>query len=86
MLDRQLLIIETGLRANISGSIDQGGSSLCGIAVVGYYLSRDQPKIYSEFVLDMHRKGETTIQSNKYKIEIDKDEHLIKYLIVRLLS
>ena len=79
MLARQLLIIETGLRANISSAIDQGGSSLCGIAVVGYYLARDKPKVYNKFVLDMHRKGEVTIEANKYKIEIDKDEHLIKY-------
>ena len=79
MLDRQILVIETGLRANISSAIDQGGSSLCGIAVVGYYLARDQPKVYSKFVLEMHRRGDVTIDDNNYKVEIDKDEHLLKY-------
>lgn len=79
MLDRQQLVIETGLRANISSAIDQGGSSLCGIAVVGYYLARDQPKVYSKFISDMHRRGIAIIESNNYIVEIDKDEHLIQY-------
>lgn len=79
MLDRAQLVIETGLRANISSAIDQGGSSLCGIAVVGYYLARDQPKVYSNFVSDMHRSGIAIIKSNNYIVEIDKDEHLIQY-------
>jgi hypothetical protein len=79
MLDRQQLVIETGLRANISSAIDQGGSSLCGIAVVGYYLARNQPKVYSNFVSDMHRRGIAIIESNNYIVEIDKDQHLIQY-------
>ena len=79
MLDRQQLVIETDLRANISSAIDQGGSSLCGIAVVGYYLARDQPKVYSKFISDMHRRGIAIIESNNYIVEIDKDEHLIQY-------
>ncbi len=77
--DRQKIIIETGLRANVSSTIDQGASSLCGIAVVGYYFAKEQPKIYSEFILNMHRTGKAIISTNNYKVEIDKDEHLIDY-------
>jgi hypothetical protein len=79
-LDRKTITDEIALRAGVSKKgTDQGGSSLCGIALAGYYLARDQPKVYTDFVLDMHRTGIAIIKSNKYKVEIDKDEHLTEY-------
>jgi hypothetical protein len=59
--------------------IDQGGSSLCGVAIVGYYLARDNFDVYKSFVENMHSKGEATFNNTNYKVEIDSDEHLLNY-------
>jgi hypothetical protein len=59
--------------------IDQGDSSLCGLAITGFYFARDYPNDYKQFILDMHRKGESIIKTTKYKVTIDRDEHLLTY-------
>ena len=66
-------------RKNSPWLIDQGGSSLCGVAIVGYYLARGNFDVYKNFIKDMHLKGVGTFNNTNYTIEIDSDEHLLKY-------
>ncbi|MGR3789802.1 hypothetical protein ACUXZJ_02640 [Flavobacterium sp. TN-1] len=61
--------------------IDQGGSSLCGIAVVGYNFIKEKPFEYINFVVELHRTGKGVIQSNNYSINIDSDQHLLEYKV-----
>jgi len=77
--DRTQLKIEVGDRISNSFLIDQGASSMCGIAVVGFNFAQEQGETYKNFILDMHRMGKAINALTGYKISIDSDEHLLKY-------
>ncbi len=78
-LSRKQIKQEVADRVGKAELIDQGGTSLCGIAVVGYNFAKGQSAAYEKFVLDMHRRGDATIAATNYKVTIDSDEHLLKY-------
>ena len=59
--------------------IDQGDSSLCGIAVIAYLLCKNDYNTYEQYISDMHQYGEATIKKTDYSIKIDSDEHLLNY-------
>jgi len=77
--DRNQLKQEIEDRIINSSLIDQGGSSMCGIAVVGFNFAREQGEAYRNFVLDIHRMGKAKNQLTGYELLIDQDEHLLKY-------
>ena len=79
LLNRKDLKQEIEDRIINSSLIDQGGSSMCGIAVVGFNFAREQGEAYRKFVLDIHRMGKAKNILTGYELLIDQDEHLLKY-------
>lgn len=77
--DRKQLKQEIEDRIINSYLIDQGGSSMCGIAVVGFNFARENGQVYKNFILDIHRKGKAKNALTGYKLVIDNDQHLIEY-------
>lgn len=76
--DREILKKDTKERMYTGENINQGDSSICGVAVIGYFLAIQKPKEYEKLVLELHRKGEVTVSSTNYRIILDEDEHLTK--------
>lgn len=74
--DREVLKKDLEKRMHTGENINQGDSSICGVAVIGYFLAIQKPKEYEKLVLDLHRKGEAIVSSTNYRIILDKDEHL----------
>ncbi len=77
--DRKIVNQQISKRKNSPWKIDQGGSSLCGVALAGFYLARDNFDIYEDYIKEIHRKGSYLFKATDYQIKIDSDEHLIKY-------
>ena len=78
-LSRHLL--KTDLAQRVGGHpelIDQGQSSLCGIAVAGFFWCKDRPQQYEDYILKMHQRGSFQLRAG-LDIEIDSDEHLTAY-------
>lgn len=51
--------------------INQGGTSLCGIACILYLFAKNNPSAYKRFILSLHQKG--TAQHNLYITAPDKE-------------
>ena len=77
--DKKIIEQQISKRKHSPWKIDQGASSLCGIALAGFYLARDDFDTYKNFITEMHSKGVALFKNTSYEIEIDSDEHLIEY-------
>ncbi|MGV0919328.1 hypothetical protein ACTS94_02900 [Empedobacter falsenii] len=75
--DRKIINDEIKDRINTGKNIDQGWSSMCGVALIGHFLAIQNPEEYKRIILDLHRKGEVTIEDTGYEIKIDNDKHLL---------
>ena len=73
-IDRNKL--EDELKERTEGNINQGTSSLCGIAVIGHFLAIQKFDLFKKIILELHRIGKTKIPDTGYEIVIDDDEHL----------
>ena len=78
-LDRKIVEKQISKRKYSPWKIDQGGSSLCGVALTGFYLARDNFDVYEGYIKEIHQKGSYLFNETNYQIKIDSDEHLIKY-------
>ncbi|MGG6229193.1 type VI secretion system tube protein TssD [Tenacibaculum sp. SDUM215027] len=77
--DRKTVEKQISQRKHSPWRIDQGASSLCGIALAGFYLARDNFDLYESYIKEIHQKGSYLFKDTNYQIEIDSDKHLIKY-------
>ena len=75
--DREIIKNEVQNRMYTGKNIDQGESSMCAVALIGYFLAIENPVQYENIALNLHRKGEAIISNSNYLIKLDKDDHLI---------
>ncbi len=68
--------LEDELKRKTIGDIDQGTSSLCGIAVIGHFLAVEKFDLYKKIILELHNIGKTILSETGYEIVVDNDEHL----------
>jgi hypothetical protein len=72
--------VEQGINDRIANPnlIDQGTTSLCGMAVVTYFYAKHKPNDYKQFVKSLHKNGEATSAAG-YHLKKDQTEHLWDY-------
>ena len=68
--------LEDELKRRTTGNIDQGTSSLCGIAVIGHFLAIQKFDLFKKVILELHSIGKTDFPDTGYEILIDDDGHL----------
>ncbi|WP_047790646.1 type VI secretion system tube protein TssD [Tenacibaculum mesophilum] len=71
--DRKRVLTQAQDRKVRPWRIDQGGTSLCGMACIFYLLAKKDPKGYYNLVEELHRIGETTY--NKYVVSPNSDSY-----------
>ena len=72
--------VEAGIQERIANpwKIDQGSTSLCGMAVVAYFYAKKKPSDYAQFVRNLHKYGKATSAAG-YVLQTDSDRHLQEY-------
>jgi hypothetical protein len=72
--------VEQGINARMANPnlIDQGSTSLCGMAVVAYFYAKHKPNDYKQFVKSLHKNGEATSAAG-YHLRKDQSKHLWDY-------
>lgn len=69
--DRTTLLDQVEERMHKPYKVDQGATSLCGMACLFYLFAKNHPEQYAIFAKEMHRKGSATY--NGCKVEPDED-------------
>jgi len=77
-IDRKLLLDDVKRKLKNKHTIDQGSSSLCGFAFIGYHFAKQYPADYESYINNIHRTGTATISRTSYTVTIDSEEHLVK--------
>ncbi|TDR27027.1 hypothetical protein [Hydromonas duriensis] len=72
--------IEAGINARIANPylIDQGSSSLCGMAASAHFYAQKRQSDYEQFVKSLHKYGKATSAAG-YQLTTDTDKHLQQY-------
>ncbi|WP_312078961.1 hypothetical protein [Chryseobacterium sp.] len=72
--DRQILIDDVNKRKSDAWLINQNDTNTCGPSAIMYAFAKKDKEAYSQFILDLHRKGYA--KHNNYIINIDSDGDL----------
>ncbi|QYS92127.1 hypothetical protein JJC04_06015 [Flavobacterium covae] len=61
--DKMVVYEQAEARAKEPWRIDQGGTSLCGMACIFYLFAKEKPNDYKKFAFELFRTGEATFNS-----------------------
>ena len=74
--------IARGLRERLAnpGRVRQGAASLCGPAVLMYWLLRKKPDVYVQYVLDLYRNGHARLGTLDVRPGADCRRYAVRFL------